>query len=108
MEDLTSKQRAQLRGLANGIDTILHVGKEGIGDNLAKQADDALEARELIKGRVLENSLLSAREAAEELAQRTRSQVVQVIGTKFVLYRPTHKKDKKDRIVLVSDKKRKA
>ena len=108
MEDLTSKQRAQLRGLANGIDTILHVGKEGIGDNLAKQADDALEARELIKGRVLENSLLSAREAAEELAQRTRSQVVQVIGTKFVLYRPTHKKDEKDKIVLVSDKKRKA
>ena len=108
MEDLTSKQRAQLRGLANGIDTILHVGKDGIGDNLAKQADDALEARELIKGRVLENSLVSAREAAEELAQRTRSQVVQVIGTKFVLYRPTHKKDKKDKIVLVSDKKRKA
>ena len=108
MEELTSKQRAQLRGLANSIDTILHVGKEGIGDNLAKQADDALEARELIKGKVLENSLLTAREAAEELAQRTRSQVVQVIGTKFVLYRPTHKKDKKDRIVLVSDKKRKA
>ena len=108
MEDLTSKQRAKLRGLANGIDTILHVGKEGMGDNLVKQADDALEARELIKGRVLENSLLSAREAAEELASRTRSQVVQVIGTKFVLYRPTHRKDKKDRIVLVSDKKRKA
>ena len=105
MEELTSKQRSQLRGLANGIDTILHVGKEGMGDNLAKQADDALEARELIKGRVLENSLLTAREAAEELAQRTRSQVVQVIGTKFVLYRPTHKKDKKDKIVLVSDKK---
>ena len=108
MDDLTSKQRAQLRGLANGIDTILHVGKEGMGDNLVKQADDALEARELIKGRVLENSLLSAREAAEELASRTRSQVVQVIGTKFVLYRPTHRTDKKDRIVLVSDKKRKA
>ena len=105
--DLTSKQRAQLRGLANGIDTILHVGKDGLGDNLIKQADDALEARELIKGRVLDNSLLSAREAAEELAQRTRSQVVQVIGTKFVLYRPTHKKDKKDKIVLVSDRKRK-
>ena len=108
MDDLTSKQRAQLRGLANGIDTILHVGKEGMGDNLVKQADDALEARELIKGRVLENSLLSAREAAEELASRTRSQVGQVIGTKFVLYRPTHRKDKKDKIVLVSDKKRKA
>ena len=58
MEELTSKQRAQLRGLANSIDTILHVGKDGIGDNLVKQADDALEARELIKGKVLENSLL--------------------------------------------------
>ena len=99
MEELTSKQRAQLRGLANSIDTILHVGKDGIGDNLVKQADDALEARELIKGRVLE--------AAEALASATRSQVVQVIGTKFVLYRPTHKKDKKDKIVLVTDRKRK-
>ena len=106
MEELTSKQRAQLRGLANGIDTILSVGKEGLGDNLVKQADDALEARELIKGRVLENSLLSPREAAQDLAQRTRSQVVQVIGTKFVLYRPSHRKDKKDKIVLVSGKEK--
>lgn len=57
--DLTSKQRAQLRGLANDIDTIVHIGKDGIGDNLIKQADDALEARELIKGKVLENSMLS-------------------------------------------------
>ncbi|WP_297721008.1 ribosome assembly RNA-binding protein YhbY [Intestinimonas sp.] len=103
--DLTSKQRAQLRGLANSIDTILHVGKDGLGDNLIKQADDALEARELIKGKVLENSMLSAREAAEALAQATRSEVVQVIGTKFVLYRQSHNKDKKDRIVLVKDKR---
>ena len=106
--ELTSKQRAQLRGLANGIDTILIVGKDGVGDNLVKQANDALEARELIKGKVLENSLMSAREAAEELAPLTRSEVVQVIGTKFVLYRPSHKKDKKDKIVLVSDKKKRA
>ena len=104
--DLTSKQRAQLRGLANGIDTILQIGKEGIGENLIKQADGALEARELIKGKVLDNSLMSAREAAEELAPLTRSEVVQVIGTKFVLYRPSHKKDKKDKIVLVADKKK--
>ena len=103
--DLTSKQRAQLRGLANSIDTILHVGKEGLGDNLMKQADDALEARELIKGRVLENAMLTPREAAEALASATRSEVVQVIGTKFVLYRQSHKKDKKDRIVLVKDKR---
>ena len=106
MSELTSKQRAQLRGLANGIDTILIVGKDGIGDNLIKQADDALEARELIKGRVLENSMLSAREAAEQLAPLTRSEVVQVIGTKFVLYRQSHKKDKTDKIVLVDGKKK--
>ena len=99
--DLTSKQRAQLRGLANNIDTILHIGKYGIGDNLIRQADDALEARELIKGKVLENSMLSAREGAEELARATRSQVVQVIGTKFVLYRETHSKEKDKRIKLV-------
>lgn len=104
--DLTSKQRAQLRGLANGIDTIVHIGKDGIGDNLIVQTSDALEARELIKGKVLENSLLSAREAAEALAQATRSEVVQVIGTKFVLYRPSHNKEKKDKIVLCKPAKR--
>ena len=104
--ELTSKQRAQLRGLANGIDTILIIGKDGIGDNLIKQADDALEARELIKGKVLENSLLSAREAAEALAPVSRSEVVQVIGTKFVLYRPSHRKDKKDKIILVESKRK--
>ena len=99
--DLNSKQRAQLRGLANGIDTIIHIGKDGLGPNLIKQADDALEARELIEDRVLENSLLSAREGAEELARATRSQVVQVIGTRFVLYRETHSREKDKRIKLV-------
>lgn len=106
--DLTSKQRAQLRGLANGIDTILQIGKEGIGENLIKQADDALEARELIKGRVLENNLdYDARAAAEELAKATRSEVVQVIGTKFVLYRETHSKPREKRIQLVKERKKK-
>ena len=105
--ELTSKQRAQLRGLANSIDTILIVGKDGIGENMLKQANDALEARELIKGRVLENALMSAREVADQLAPLTRSEVVQVIGTKFVLYRPSHRKDKKDKIVLVADTKKK-
>ena len=99
--ELTSKQRAQLRSMANDLDTIVHVGKEGVGENLIKQADDALEARELIKGKVLENSPLSPREGAEELAKATRSQVVQVIGTKFVLYRETHGKPKEKRIKLV-------
>lgn len=104
--DLTSKQRAQLRGLANSIDTILHVGKDGLGDNLVKQADDALEARELIKGRVLENAMLTSREAAEALASATRSEVVQVIGTKFVLYRESHSKPREKRIQLVKPAKK--
>ena len=93
--ELTSKQRAQLRSLATNLDTIVHVGKDGIGDNLIKQVNDALEARELIKGRVLENSLLTAREAAEELAVAARFEVVQVIGSKFVLYRMQHDKSKR-------------
>ena len=101
--ELTSKQRAQLRGMAATMDTILHVGKDGISDNLIKQADDALEARELIKGRVLENSMYTAREAAEELSVATRSEVVQVIGTKFVLYK---RNDKEPKIVLIKDKKK--
>ena len=104
--ELTSKQRAQLRGMANSLDTILIIGKEGIGENLVKQANDALESRELIKCRVLENSMLTAREAAQELGKLSRSEVVQVIGTKFVLYRESHNKEKKDKIVLVKDKKK--
>ena len=103
--ELTSKQRAQLRGLANNIDTILIVGKDGIGDNLVKQANDALEARELIKGRVLENSMYTAREAAEELKVAARCEVVQVIGSKFVLFRYQHNKDKR-KIELEKDRKR--
>ena len=97
--ELTSKQRAQLRGLASTLDTIIHIGKDGISDNLVKQANDALEARELIKGKVLENSMLTAREAAEELKVATRSQVVQVIGKMIVLYRPA--KEEKDRKIVL-------
>lgn len=103
--ELTSKQRAQLRGMAAGIDTIIHVGKDGIGENLIKQVNDALEARELVKGRVLENSMYTAREAAEELAVAARCEVVQVIGSKFVLFRYQHNKDKR-KIEPVRDKKR--
>ena len=90
--ELTSKQRAQLRGMANELQPIVHIGKDGIGENLIKQANDALEARELIKCKVLENSMMTAREACDELSKATRSEQVQVIGTKFVLYRQSHKK----------------
>ena len=85
----------------------MHIGKDGIGENLVRQANDALEARELIKCRVLENCDLTAREACDELSRLTRSEQVQVIGTKFVLYRETHRKDKKDKIVLVKAGKKK-
>lgn len=104
--ELTSRQRAQLRGIANSLDTILHVGKEGLSDNLVKQADDALEAREIIKGRVLENAMLTPREACDQLAKLTRSEPVQVIGTKFVLYRQHYDKSRR-RIELVKDRPRK-
>jgi len=106
--DLTSKQRAQLRGLANGIDTIIQIGKDGIGDNLVKQADDALEARELIKGKILDNNMdYDARTAAAAIAKATRSEVVQVIGTKFILYRESRSKPREKRIQLVRERRKK-
>lgn len=95
---LTSKQRAYLRSLAVNEDTILMMGKSGMSPELIKQADDALEKRELIKGRVLpESSPMTPREAAEEIAWQTGSDVVQVIGSRFVLYR---RKKKDPKIVL--------
>ena len=103
--DLTSKQRAQLRGIANSIDTIVYIGKDGITPNLIKQADDALEAREIIKCKVQENALLTAREACEELGRLTRSEPVQVIGSRFVLYRMQHDKNRR-RIQLVKAEKK--
>lgn len=84
---MTSKQRAYLRGLANPLEAIVHMGKGGISDAMAKQADDALTARELIKGKVLETSPLSSREAADQMAAAVGAEVVQVIGRVFVLYR---------------------
>ena len=92
--ELNSKQRAYLRSLSNDLDVIVHIGKDGIGDNLVKQANDALEARELIKCRVLENSMLTAREACDALAETCRAEPVQVIGSKFVLYKRNEQKPK--------------
>ena len=89
---MTSKQRAYLRGLANGIDAIIQIGKDGLGDALIKTVSDALEARELIKLTVLENSEFTPREAADELAAATGADVVTVIGRKIVLYRESKTK----------------
>ena len=91
---LTSKQRAYLRGLAAAEDTIVIIGKGGITDNIIIQMNDALKARELVKGRVLENSLLTAREAADALSETCRAEIVQVIGSKFVLYKRNEQKPK--------------
>ena len=98
---LTSKQRAQLKGIASTLDTIVHVGKGGISDAVVAQTSDSLRARELIKGRVLENSLLTAREACEELAERCGAEPVIAIGSRFVLYKENTKIDKEKRIKLV-------
>ncbi len=93
---LTGKQRSYLRSLANNIDPIFQVGKGGINDNMVKQFNDALEARELIKVSVLKNSVEDTREVCDEAANLTGSEVVQVIGNKFVLY-----KESKENKVLV-------
>lgn len=84
---LNSRQRAQLRGMANSYETILQIGKGGITDNTVKQVNDALEARELIKLRILETCPTTVRETADSLANSTDSDVVQVIGTRFILYK---------------------
>lgn len=91
---LSSAQRAKLRSMASTMEPIVHVGKEGISPNLIKQVDDALEARELIKGTVLQNSEYTAKEALAELAEAVNAQAVQSIGRKFVLYRPSQKNPK--------------
>ncbi len=93
---LTSKQRATLRAAANGIDTIIQIGKDGITENLVAQVDTALTARELVKGRVLPNSLVSPREACAYLAEELGAEGVQVVGTKFVLYRENPEKKQFD------------
>lgn len=97
---LNSRQRAQLRAMANSIDTILQIGKDGITDNVVSQVSNALAARELIKGRVLEASMLTAREAADALGRLCRAEPVLTIGSRFVLYKENHEIPKEKRIKL--------
>lgn len=91
---MTTKQRAYLKGLAMKLDTIFQIGKIGVSDETVKQLANALEARELIKVKVLETAPVTAREAAEEVAEATGAECVQVIGNKFVLYKRSEKKPK--------------
>ena len=91
---MTSKERAYLRGLSNNIDAIFQIGKGGISENQIVQVSDALEARELIKISVLESAPDSAKDLGNEIANKTNSTLVQVIGNKITLFRQ-RKKDSK-------------
>ena len=88
---LTSKERAELRAQANTLDTTLMVGKDGVTDAVVSEADNQLTARELVKGKVLENAMLSPREVSEAICEATGADGVSVIGTKFVIYRFSEK-----------------
>ncbi|MDV4149966.1 ribosome assembly RNA-binding protein YhbY [Clostridium sp. AL.422] len=91
---ITGKQRAYLRGLANNMDPIFQIGKNGIEETFLTQLEEALEARELIKIKVLENSGLVAREASNEICEKINCEGIQAIGSKIVLYKKSSKKPK--------------
>ena len=88
---LTSKERAELRAQANTIDTTLIVGKDGVTENVVAEADRLLTARELVKGKVLESALMSAREVSDEICEATGADGVSCVGSKFVIYRFSEK-----------------
>lgn len=89
---LTGKQRRFLRALGTGVDPIIQIGKAGIGENTIKQIDEALEARELIKIRVLHNHDDDPKNTAKILAEKAEAELVQVVGRNILLYRPSLKK----------------
>ncbi len=91
---LTGNQRSYLKSLANGLEPILQIGKNGITENFVKQVDEALEAREIIKIKVLNNSFLEPKKVANELCKLTGAEFVQSIGSKIVIYRES-KENKK-------------
>ena len=95
---MTGKQRARLRGMANSLDVILFIGKEGITEGIIKEAYDALEARELIKGCVQQGAPIEARAALSVLCEKLGAEPVQQIGRRFVLYRPS-----RENLVIVLD-----
>ena len=88
---LTSKERAELRAQANTIETTLIVGKDGVTENVVAEAERLLTARELVKGKVLETALMSAREVSDEICEATGADGVSCVGSKFVIYRFSEK-----------------
>ncbi|NLK95247.1 MAG: ribosome assembly RNA-binding protein YhbY [Clostridiales bacterium] len=91
---ITGKQRAYLRGLAQNIDPIFQIGKRGIEDTFIIQVEEALEKREIIKIKVLENSGLNTREASDIICERVNCEGIQAIGNKIVLYKKSKKNPK--------------
>lgn len=98
---ITSKQRAYLTGLANSLDPIVQVGMQGVTPEVVKSAEEAFHTHELIKGAVQKNVLEDVRACAETLAERSRSELVTVIGRKFILYRPF----RENRVIILPQKK---
>ncbi len=92
---MTSKERANLKSLAMSLDPVVHIGKESLTPEVVKSAEEALEARELIKIGVLNNCYDDIKELAVSLAERTHAEVVQTIGKKIVLYRPAKDPEKR-------------
>lgn len=92
---LTSKERADLRAQANTLETTLMVGKEGVTEAVAAEADRLLTARELVKGKVLETALMSAREVSDAICEATGAEGVSCVGSKFVIYRFSEKRQEK-------------
>ena len=88
---LTSKQRSEFRAQANDLETTLMVGKEGVTEAVAAEADRLLTARELVKGKVLETALMSAREASDAICEATGADGISCVGSKFVIWRFSEK-----------------
>lgn len=103
---LTGKQRAELRTQANSLDTTLMVGKGGVTENVIAEAEILLESRELVKGRVLETALMSAREVSDALCEATGAEGIQVVGSKFVIWRKSKKLERLAQEKAVREKKK--
>ncbi len=97
---ITPKQRAELKALANSIEPAFQVGKGGVNDAQTAQIDDYLRVHELVKIKVLENSMYTAKEAAAEISEKINAEVVQVIGSKAILY----KRNEKDPVIKLRNK----
>ncbi|WP_028509928.1 YhbY family RNA-binding protein [Ruminococcus sp. NK3A76] len=97
---ITPKQRAELKALANSIEPVFQIGKGGVNDAQVAQIDDYLRVHELVKIKVLDNSLLTAKEAAIDIAERISAEVVQCIGSKAILY----KRNEKEPVIKLKNK----